>query len=224
MVANAVILPDPGPAPNRIDVPISGTSVAERPELAGTILEDINIRYDFDDNGSAAFHGTVQHRVTRSSTDNTLIFSWRIMPEVNTLGANVPDGWIMALRMFELGDILKDADYRTDSLGNVAPTHARHFYNGTVTFLFDDSELMPSGNSSHFMFIKTEATQYARTGLFDIIGQGGSDPTGDTSQIFDAFVPVIPEPVSLALLGVGNLALLRRGSRVGCRTPAEPSG
>ncbi len=58
--------------------PISGTTVAARPELAGTVLEDKITEFTITGAGET-LSGTIQNRVVRS-IDGTLDFYWRILP------------------------------------------------------------------------------------------------------------------------------------------------
>jgi hypothetical protein len=208
--ADAVPLPDPTPPDTSVIVPLGGTTVAARPELAGTVLEEETFDYGYTDDGLTAYYGKVRHRVIRSDIDGTLDFYWRVIPERNPLGTHVADGYIRILRVFELGGIDKDADWRSDGEGNKAPINARHFDNGTVNFRFEDSVLMPTDNSSYWFFLDTQATSYSDTGLFGLIGFGGSNPSGDSSDFFPAFVPVIPEPTSAALLVLAGILRGRR--------------
>jgi hypothetical protein len=79
-------------APGEYALP--GTRVAERPELAGLILEDQLFDYSFtDSNIGESVSGTVQNRVVKSNVDGTMDFYWRIRPN-NTV--TTPEGEVTA--------------------------------------------------------------------------------------------------------------------------------
>ena len=187
------------------DTPISGTTAALRPELAGTVLEDVIQPYGFiNSTGTLAMFGTVQNRVVRSDVDGTLDFYWRIVPTPNPiLNPITQDGEIVAFRVNGFGGDALDGDWRIDGSGNVPPQIARNFGGGSVNFLFDPGVRV--GEESRFFFLDTTATSYAKVGHYDLLGA----PTGSISPLFDTFVPV-PEPVTMSLLASGALAMLRR--------------
>ena len=177
------------------DTPISGTTSALRPELAGTVLEDVFQPYGFTNTaGTLAMFGTVQNRVVRSDVDGTLDFYWRIVPQPNPLALpNVRDGEIIAFRVIGFDGYALDGDWRIDGVGNVPPQIARNLGGGSVNFLFDPGVRV--GEESRFFFLDTQATAYAKVGRYDLLGA----PTGSISPHFETFVPV-PEPSTLALL------------------------
>ena len=95
-----------------------------------------------------------------------------------------------------------------DGLGSAAPFVGRVFNpvthpEGAINFLFTDPAVMPAGptdpnGSSRFFFLHTDATLYAKTALYDLLG----GPNGTLSPTFSTFAPV-PEPSSFVLMAVG---------------------
>ena len=161
------------------DNPITGTTVAAQPALAGAILEDTFTPYDFSGAGGH-LTGQVESRVVRSSLTGTLDFYWRVIPDATSIGD------IYAFRIGIFAGVL-DANWRSDDSGNVAPQIARHFGGGYVNYLF--SEVGPGvgpSDSSRFFFLSTDTTAYARVGIYDLL----STPGDAVSPLFRTFAPV----------------------------------
>jgi hypothetical protein len=179
------------------DTALSGTTNAARPELAGTVMEDVLTPFSF-----SGVTGTVQNRVVKESGTGTLDFYWKVNVDASATGTGVG-----ALRLIDFGAAnLTDGDYRIDGLGTVAPTTARVF-NGTsyptgaINFLFDSA--VTAGTESRFFFLHTDATSYAKTAQYDML-TGGSQQLSGT---FSTFAPAVPEPSSFALTLVGMLTV-----------------
>ena len=185
------------------DTALSGTTNAARPELAGTVLEDVLTPFSF-----SGVSGTVQNRVVKETGTGTLDFYWKVNVDASSTGTGVS-----ALRLIDFGAAnLTDGDYRIDGLGTVAPTTARVFNStgyptGAVNFLFGSA--VTAGAESRFFFLHTDATSYAKTAQYDML-TGGSQQLSGT---FSTYAPAVPEPSSFALTLVGMLtvgAVLRR--------------
>ncbi len=178
------------------DFPISGTTVATRPELAGTVLEDKITEFTITGAGET-LSGTIQNRVVRS-IDGTLDFYWRILP---TSG----NGDLSAFRVTGFEGFSLDADWRIDGLGDVAPDTARYFGDGTgdVNFLFNRNEVGFSRGlyeTSMFFFLDTDATNYDESGSFDLL----CADSGCVSQSYSTFAPTsVPVPAAVWLFGSG---------------------
>lgn len=191
------------------NVTLPGTTVALRPELAGTIIaDDIVSPFHLTLASGGVVTGSIQERVVRETGTGTLDFYWKVNVDENSAGA---------LSYFRIGNILGssyDADWRIDGLGDVNPDSAHlfggsHTGQGYINFYFSDG--LGAGESSNFMFLHTNATDYAKTGLMDVADAG----TYHASELFSTYAPAarVPEAsTTLMLLGLGlsSLAFLRR--------------
>lgn len=191
--AQAVLLTEPiSPAPFA-DTELVGTTAALRPELAGTVVEDVLTPFSF-----SGITGTVQNRVVRETGSGTLDFYWKVNVDASSTG-----GRVGAFRLADFGYAnLKDADWRIDGLGIEAPTTGRLFNvagnpGGDINFLLDSA--VPGGGASRFFFLHTDATQYALTAKYDMLTGGSQQISG----IYSTFAPAVPEPSSYALTAMG---------------------
>ncbi len=196
--AGAVPLSDGFTSQPFLDTSLPGTKAVTRPELAGTVLADVDTSFTL--NGVS---GHVQNRVVRETTTGTLDFYWRVMVDPSSTGVGVS-----ALRLENFGYAnLNDADWRIDGLGTVSTSTARLFNpasypTGDLNFLFDGT--VDGGGSSNFFFLHTDATSYTETAGYDLL-VGSSQAL---TQVFSTFRPTaVPEPAPAALLGLGLLTL-----------------
>jgi hypothetical protein len=174
---------------------LPGTTSAAEPQLAGTVIVDELVGFSFGAYGGTVF-GDVQVRVVES-VDSTLDFYWRVFNDAASAGA------IGDFRIGEFDTPVYNANYRIDGLGDDAPDRALLFdspFDGYVNFNFGDGGLL-AGSSSSFFFLDTDATEFARTGLYDLTNIGQTR----ISSAFSMYAPAynVPEPSSLALLGLG---------------------
>ncbi|HEX5357495.1 MAG TPA: PEP-CTERM sorting domain-containing protein [Aquabacterium sp.] len=196
--AQAVSLTEPVSPALFADTSLNGTTAAARPELAGTVLEDVITPFSF-----SGVTGTVQNRVVRETGTGTLDFYWKVDVDASTTGLGVS-----AFRLADFGYAnLKDADWRIDGLGNRAPDVARLFNaasypTGDVNFLFFNG--IAPGSQSAFFFLHTGATAYDSTAKFDLLTTGPQNLSGS----FSTFAPsAVPEPSTYGLLAGGLLVM-----------------
>ena len=189
-----------------VDTALPGTTGVLRPELAGTVLVDLDTPFSF-----ATFSGEVQNRVVRETGTGTLDFYWRILPDPGST-----DTGVSAFRLINFGyAALTDADWAIDGLGSVAPTTARLFNpathpEGAINFLFDPT--VDSGSDgSRFFFLHTDATNFSYTASYDLIGGSAQSLSG----LFTTFAPAaaVPEPTPAVILALGVLTLGWLGAR-----------
>lgn len=176
-------------------VSLSGTTYADRPELAGLILVDTIRNWTLPDNST---FGTIQTRVVREFGTGTLDFYFLVMNDANSRD------FVTATRLTDYTGFTKDVDWRIDGVGQIAPFEALSpvsYPAAGVNFLFPDNALVP-GQDSYFFFVKTEAQNYT-TAVGDILVGSNQALTNE----FTVYSPTVPEPATLVLLGSG-LALL----------------
>jgi hypothetical protein len=174
------------------DNPLPGTTVAARPELAGTVLEDRIVPFSLG-MGAEVLDGVVQQRVVREDATGTLDFYWKITTDATD---TLP---ILSFRLAGFDGFITDGDWRIDGLGTVAPTSALVFAQpGFVNFQFGN----PVGpdSESRFFFLHTSATRYADTGRYDIV----CGPTGCVTDQYTTFAPTaVPEATTWAMMILG---------------------
>src|SRR5687768_18077205 len=138
-----------------IDVtdPLTGTSLAERPELAGDIIFELTQNFSGD-----AFSGTLQTRVVRETDAGTLDFYYRVDPTLDSYSVTGFNGFST------------DVDFRTDLPDDPGP----HGASGAAR--------TADGDTIHFVFrggwtfVQTNATDFRTTGTATFPPNNVGDP------------------------------------------------
>jgi hypothetical protein len=166
---------------------LSGTTVVEHPELAGTALEDSLIPFTITNaSGTLVYRGTIQNRVVWSNILGTLIFSYRIRDTDATLGGSVigvsRTGFRQGTTFFNT-----EVDFRLDGLGSIGPSGASRNGSGNqIDFAFANNPVT-AGAESFFVEVMTNATHYDAVGSLTVYTSDGSD-----SGPLTVFAPVAP--------------------------------
>lgn len=146
-----------------------GTTLAARPELATTNVTT-RIRPFSYARGGVLMRGTVQDEVSRENASGKLDFYTRITVDPGTTGR------ITMLRRssFQPAGSLVDADWRVDGLGEVSPSSAERTPDGSyVSFGFPGG--IGAGQSSRFIFIRSDARRHRGEGAILLRWQSGSE-------------------------------------------------
>jgi hypothetical protein len=223
----ALILPG---TPYESSAPLGApTTIAASGSLSGTVLADQKIA--FSESMSGFFTGTIRSLVVQRADTLKLDFYYQLVN--NTAYEEFPndaDIFILSVESFAgyglPGNDALDLLVRSDGLTGL--TGAATFVNGTVAatsgfrdpqaadaagFIFatlplnfiDDPNNLGAGETSNFLVIRTNATEYASTTAF-VSGTFGTATT-------QAFAPV-PEPTVAGLTAIGALGLGLRRRRV----------
>lgn len=186
---------------------LPGTDLTANPELDGFLLETQRADFSFG-SGLELTSGFVESSVV-SAFDGTIDFQWRV---TSTFFSGE------AVSAFHLGDFFAgsfDADWLSDSVGDVAPSAAKLFAsNSNVDFLFGGESLI-GGRSSYVFYLDTQATDYALSAFYSVSGADGNSSA--TFATFAPTVSAVPEPATWAVMlaglaGVGGV-MRRRGAR-----------
>ena len=146
-------------------VSLWGTRVADRPDLAGVIIEDRLVPLEINLGTVGTFRGALQNRVVREGS-GTLTFYYRIMSDPgSTLTINALADYLTlpATRSIHV-------EYRLDGLGTVPPTTASR---DSGRLLFSFARPIGAGEHSRFFFFQTNATTYALNMETIIAGESG---------------------------------------------------
>ncbi len=184
-------------------VPLSGTTSAAEPDLAGLVIRDALIPFSVEDSlGGTILTGVLQDRVVRSDNTGKLIFAPRIR---DTAGV---DSWITGLRIVGYDGFATDVDFRTDGLGDEGPYQVTRSADGDELFFNYGVTLIEPPEESLFNSVVTDATTYGLTGRTTIFVQNDFGADVYSTTLLDTAAPaLVPLPAAFWLFGGGLLGL-----------------
>jgi hypothetical protein len=154
--------------------PTNALTDAQAPELTGTVISDRAVPFQITGN-SFSISGTIQERVVRETSAQTLDFYYRITNSPNSSGA------VTELTIVNFGLFTAAAAFRTDSsLGTTPAVSASRDVSGS-TVQINLQPVLP-GSSSQFILLMTNATGSNDQGTMTIYGLMPAQPwfSGDT--------------------------------------------
>lgn len=192
--ARAVVLA-PG---NNVTTP--GTSLALRPELAGSVLTNVTEPFVGTSVSGTNFTGELILQVVKETTAGTLDFYYQVINNSTS-----PDS-LERVTTSNFTGFLTDVDFRLDSSGTVGSSSADRQASGNgvgFNFTAGAGGVIQPGATSQVFFVKTSATQFT-TGTVSVIDTGIATVPG--------FSP-IPEPSTGCLIALSSVLLLLGASR-----------
>jgi hypothetical protein len=197
--------------------PLSGTTSAANPNLAGVVQSDPLVPFEIvDDAGAVLVRGNLQDRVVRSNATGTLVFA----PRLRDLEAPSGPAEVIVLRVTGHDGVSTDVEYRTDGLGDIGPgSVSRSAGAGDVlTFRYAPASIAPP-DESLFISIFTDAEHFARSGSTTIVARAENgklssvtipftnapDPDSDRDRVRDSLdlCPATPDPEQVDTDGNG---------------------
>ena len=192
--------------PNQqVNAPISGTSLAQRPELAGVVIEEFSRPLSSDPLFAQGLVATMHQQVLRTGGGTLDFYSWVSVDPSSAV--TVTDLKVNAFPAVSL-----DVDFRKDLPGDAQP-HAVLLEGGNVNSVLFDFHLDPiaPGETSKPALIRTQVTVFSREGSFRTFGlvdveleQGVSIGQSDALAAAPAAAP-IPLPPAW---GAGGICLI----------------
>lgn len=210
-LAGAVALP-PG-----VDVPLTGTSQAERPEIGPPPVVLQRSAFSLTDpvSGEPWLRGSVGLSLSAYEDAGRLWQNYRIESFEDLAGAGYRVEALVTAPVYGAFEQPVDADFRTDTPGAVAPTHARHEREAPpmqVVFRFDEA-VLPGQDTRTMFVLGDDLADYGSYGAFVTV----VDAAGRRHELgFDSYVTFIPEPATAWMLACG-LGLLGLGARAAGR-------
>lgn len=154
IAAPAMAIPIPGA--DFTAIPLSGTTAAQDPSLAGSVIVDRMVPFGVL-TGAPGVHGKVQMRVLRGSS-GMLDFYWRVLVDANSTGSVDQ----FAVRNFpKLG---YDTGWRLDALPGVAPANVvGGSGTGPAAWVIGYQFATPiaPGQTSRFIYLRTRDHNFA---------------------------------------------------------------
>jgi hypothetical protein len=169
LVFSAEVHARPLPPGSAIDVtdPLTGVSLADRPELAGDVIFEIDQPF-----AGAAFNGVLTTRVVRETTAGTLDFYYRVEQPLDSYE-------VTGFNSFTI-----DADFRTDLPDDTGIKGAEGVHRSA------DGNTVGFDFANGFIFLQTNATAFDRHGAARL-----PDDSGDSiATLADIAVPVASAP------------------------------
>ena len=168
------------PPGGSIDVtdPLTGVSLADRPELAGIIIFEQTQPFAGD-----AFFGVLTTRVIREDVGGTLDFYYKVEQPLDSYSIKGFDSFTT------------DVDFRTDLPGDPLLRGAIGVARST------DGDILNFNFGNGFLFVQTNATQFALTGEGTFPDDSG-DSIARVSRIAVPSVIPLPPAVYAGLIGL----------------------
>jgi hypothetical protein len=167
----------PGEANDALVDPLTGVTLADRPDLVGQIIADLTVPFD---NGQV-LQGTIHTYVVREDATGTLDFYYQLSRTIDVYS-------ISGFKNFST-----DVDFRAD-IGQGAQGAHRSNDGNTLDFVFV--------NNAGPMFVKTNATTFDLVGKFEAFDDNG-DPNPATAAVYAPTSTVIPLPPALFSAPIG---------------------
>jgi hypothetical protein len=159
----------PLPPGSAIDVtdPLTGVSLADRPELAGDVIFELDQPF-----AGAAFSGVLTTRVVRETTRGTLDFYYRVEQPLDSY------------EITGFNSFTADVDFRTDLPDDPGPKGAQGAHRSA------DGNTIGFDFVNGFLFVQTDATDFDRHGT----GRFPDDSGDSVATLSDIAVPVAANP------------------------------
>ena len=176
-----------------------GTTVAARPELAGTVIYDNLIPVSYTNPaGQLVFTGSLQDRVVRETASGTLDFYQALRADLSPTAPPFKNPLFFAQRKAFSG-FAADVDWRIDGLGDqpIHPVSASRTSDGSeISFAFGGA-LISEGQTSFFYFVKTDATNF--------------DLNGETQLVFSPTALILVNSTAEPALSAGKSVIFNFG-------------
>jgi hypothetical protein len=177
-----------------------GTTAAQRPELAGTLLADTLTPLQVTGTGGAVLYsGTFESRVTRSSTTGALIFDYQLTTD-SGINYAVDD-----IAQSGFANRLTDVEYRSDLSGTRPPKPISRSAGAGDIITWNFSDPVDAGHASRFDFTYTDAPDFDFNGVTTFTAHSGATRLTFSTTSYQP----IPEPA--LFLPLAALSLIVRG-------------
>jgi hypothetical protein len=215
--ARAVVVPADGSAL------LPGTSLSADASLAGTVIAEMVVPFSFavvaggfpdGPQPVGSVSGSFESLVVREAGTGTLDFYWRVSNDASSYAST----GIGTLELRNFAAPPYDADWRTDLAGDRGFASATSY--ALLPAVFFNVQIDPNlftylqpGETSNYVFLRTDATQFALTAWMNIAAYEALGDTGGSSGPLYTFAPAVPEPASVALMLLGLAWVATRAAR-----------